>query len=333
MTLIEMKSRQARLLAEQELATDITFPEDLVADKRANSVVASETRLFNHNKKTREGQEIQLQQRIEQLEKEKSGYSVQREAKTKELELIRKELGETKSLFDKALTPASKLYSLQREESRLDGDRGNYIAQEARISGQISEVEQQILTLRQSARTEAQKELRVVEGRVEELVERKLAASDKLGRMEIRSPQAGIVHELNVHTIGGVISTAEQVMLIVPFEAGHTVEFRLPPSAIDQVHIGQEARLRFTSFNQRTTPEVKGTVSYISADVTRDPKDRQDFYLARAVLPAKLPTSFTAKAIMPGMPVEVFVTTEKRTALSYLTKPMSDQFSRAFRER
>jgi HlyD family secretion protein len=328
-----MKSRQARLVAEQELADVVSFLSDLTSDPRARTVIQSETRLFLHNKKTREGQEVQLRQRIEQLDKERTGYSVQRTAKSKELELIRLELADTKALFDKSLTTAAKYYSLQREESRLDGDRGNYIAQEARIAGQISEVEQQILTLKQTARTEAQKELRLVEGRVEELTERKLAASDKLSRMEIRSPEAGVVHELIVHTVGGVISPAEQVMLIVPAEVRHTVEFKLSPAAIDQVHIGQEARLRFTSFNQRTTPEVTGSVTYISADVTRDPKDRQDFYLARAVLSQDLPVAFADKRIMPGMPVEVFVTTEKRSALSYLVKPMVDQFSRAFRER
>jgi HlyD family secretion protein len=333
MQLIEMKSRKSRLMAEQELAGQITFPPELLTLAQAKPIMDSEARLFGHNIRTREGQELQLRQRIEQLSEESNGYSVQKTAKANELALIRKELGDTRQLFAKSLTPASKLYALEREESRIDGERGNYIAQEARIAGQISEVEQQILTLRQVARTEAQKELRTVEARVEELEARQFAARDKLGRMDIRAPQAGVVNELAVHTVGGVISPAEQIMLIVPTDVRRTAEFKLSPAAIDQVHVGQAARLRFSSFNQRTTPELSAEVIYISADVTRDAKDRQEFYTARAVLTEDLPQSLTGKRILPGMPVEVFVTTEKRSALSYFLKPMADQFTRAFKER
>ena len=236
--LTELKSRRAQLMAEQELAVAISFPAELEASPQSRKVMESEIRLFGHNVKTREGQELQLRQRIEQLAEERKGYGVQKAAKSTELSLIRRELDDTRKLFAKSLTPASKLFALEREESRIDGERGNYIAQEARISGQISEVEQQILTLRQVARTEAQKELRTVESRVEELQERQLAARDKLGRMDIKATQAGVVNELTMHTVGGVISPAEQIMLIVPANVRRTVEFKLSPTSIDQVQIG-----------------------------------------------------------------------------------------------
>lgn len=331
--LLELRSRRARLDAEQQLADSLSFPQSVIENEASDPIMEGETRLFEHNKTMRQGQENQLHQRIEQLTQEQKGYDVQRTAKTHELELIRKELGSTEELLKKNLVPVSRVYALQREEARIDGDRGNFMALEARTMGQISEVEQQILTLLQSARTEAQREIRTVDTRIDELVERRVAARDRLEHMEIKAPQSGVVHELNVHTVGGVISPAEQIMLIVPASETLAIEFKVPPAQIDQVHLGQQARLRFTSFNQRTTPEVEGSVSYVSADISRDQKDRQDYYLARAVVDSVDPSLSLGKKIVPGMPVEVYVTTDKRTALSYFVKPVMDQFSRAFRER
>lgn len=331
--LTELKGRRARLAAEQELAQHLEFAPDFEALPAAQAIVAGERKLFLHNKKMRESQEKQLRQRIEQLEQERAGHGIQRKAKAAELTLIRKELANTRTLFEKNLTPANKLIAQEREETRIDGDRGSLMAQEARVSGQISEVEQQILTMQQTVRTEAQKELRTADARIDELTERHIAATDRLGRLEIRAPQSGVVHELVAHTVGGVVSPAEQIMLIVPAEEKLAIEVKVSPADIDQVRLHQETRLRFTSFNQRTTPELPGIVTYVSADVSRDPKDRQEFYLVRAQLAGDKPSSLADKSIVPGMPVEVFVTTEKRTALSYLSKPIVDQFSRAFRER
>lgn len=330
---MELKGRRARLTAEHGFSDTIEFPEDLASQPGAQPIIDGERRLFVENRRMREGQEKQLRQRIEQIAQEKAGYAVQRNAKVNELALIRRELESARTLLRKSLTPVSKVIALEREETRIDGDRGSLIAQEARVSGQIGEIEQQILTLRQTSRAEAQKELRTVDARIDELKERQIAGMDRLSRMLIRAPQSGVVHELTAHTVGGVISPAEQVMLIVPDEEKLVVEIRVSPSEIDQIHVGQAARLRFTSFNQRTTPELAGTVSYISADTSRDPKEHQEFYVARVTVDGDKPDKVGEKPIVPGMPVEVYVTTESRTALTYFTKPLVDQFSRAFRER
>lgn len=331
--LVELRARRARLAAERELAADIEFPSNLLQMAAAAPILEGERRLFLSNKMTRESQELQLRQRVGQLTQESAGYGVQRAAKDRELKLIRKELEIARGLFAQNLTPINKVIAQEREEARIDGDRGNYIAQEARVAGQISEVEQQVLTLRQSARTEAQKELRTVEARIDELAEREVAGLDKLSRMEIRAPQAGVVHELTAHTVGGVVTPAEQIMLIVPEEEKLAVEFKVSPTDIDQVRVGQEARLRFTAFNQRTTPEMLGVVTFVSADISRDPKERQEAFIARAVVDNRHSAPAGSKPILPGMPVEVFLTTEKRSALSYMLKPITDQFERAFKER
>ena len=168
--------------------------------------------------------------------------------------------------------------------------------------------------------------------RLNELREREIASADRLRRTVLYAPQSGIVHELSVHTIGGVITSAETVMTIVPAGERLTIEARFAPVDIDQITIGRKARLRFSAFNQRTTPEVTGRIVHISADVSSDPKTSQQYYVGRVKMDAEAHEALKDLELIPGMPVEVFVSTGSRTALSYLSKPVTDQFNRAFRE-
>jgi HlyD family secretion protein len=170
---------------------------------------------------------------------------------------------------------------------------------------------------------------------VAELTERKVAAEDQLKRIEIRAPQDGIVHQMSVHTVGGVISPTEPVMLIVPKGDALVVEAKIAPQDIDHVKTGQTAFIRFPAFNQRTTPEFEGTVSRISADISKDAtlspgQGQAPFYVARITL------NENGKAgqlrLLPGMPAEVHFQTSERTALSYLVKPLRDQIAKAFNE-
>src|SRR5690606_6041422 len=144
---------------------------------------------------------------------------------------------------------------------------------------------------------------------------------------------SGTVNELNIHTIGGVITPAEVLVTIVPENAKLNVEFRLNPASIDQVDMGRPARLRFPAFNQRITPELHGTVSHISAATTRDAATGEVYYAGKVWVSAEELSKIGENELLPGMPVEVYVMTEERTALSYLAKPITDQLKRAFRER
>ena len=175
--------------------------------------------------------------------------------------------------------------------------------------------------------------MREIDGKAGEYAERKFAAEDQLRRIEIRAPISGTVHELNVHTIGGVVSAGEQLMLIVPASERLTVEARVAPQDIDQVRVGQAAALRFSAFNQRTTPEINGFVSRLSADVTTEQRTGTAYYTARiAITPDELARLGEVR-LVPGMPVETFIKTADRTVGSYLVKPLFDQVARAFRER
>ena len=210
---------------------------------------------------------------------------------------------------------------------------GQLLASTAQAHGKMTETELQIIQVDQDLRSEVAKELREIQGKMAELMERKVAAVDQLMRIDIRAPQSGIVHQLTVHTVGGVITASEPAMLIVPESDELTVEVKLPPQNIDQLVVGQPAVLRFSAFNQRTTPEINGIVKRISGDIVADQKSGATYYLVHISTPVEEVARLEGLKLLPGMPVEAFIQTGSRTVLSYLTKPLRDQVVKAFRER
>jgi HlyD family secretion protein len=332
--LVELTARRARLLAERDGLEVIEFPSmaDFAAAETA-SAVNGETRLFNGNRAHRESQKQQLELGIEQIGEEINGLEAQRSSKDDEIALLDVEHKKIKGLADKKLIEGNRVYTSDRDKARLMGERGEVGAAIARARTRIGEIRLQIISIDETARTEAQRELSLVETKLSELNDRKIAIEDRLARTDIRAPISGTVNELNVHTIGGVITPAEILVTIVPENARLKVEVRIAPVNIDQVAIGQPARLRFSAFNQRTTPELKGEVIHVSPATTRDPATGETYYLGDVHVPAAELAKLGDDQLLPGMPVEVYVTTEERTAISYLAKPLTDQFHRALRER
>jgi len=225
------------------------------------------------------------------------------------------------------------MMALRREVARLDGEKAQLIAAGAQTRGRIAEIELQILQIDQELRTEIVRELRDIQAREAELVERKVAAEDQLKRVDIRAPQAGIVHQLAVHTVGGVVSPGEALMVIVPQEEKLVIEARLAPNDIDQARAATRASVRFPAFNQRTTPEIEGRVAKISAELVHERETGQAYFLTRVELTEEQLKRLEGLRLVPGMPAEVLIKTGDRTALSYLWKPVEDQFAKAFRER
>ncbi|MGM4963070.1 HlyD family type I secretion periplasmic adaptor subunit [Tardiphaga sp. 1201_B9_N1_1] len=335
-SLNEMVVRQARLEAERDGAESVVFPPELVAQQdqyELAGVIAGERRLFELRKSARAGQTAQLRERILQLQEEISGLSGQSASKRREIEFVNRELVGLRDLWDKKLVPINRVMMLEREAVRLDGDSNQYVASAAQAKGKKAETELQIIQIDQDLRSEVAKELREIQGKSAELVERKVAAEDQLKRIDLRSPQNGNVHQLTVHTVGGVIGPSEPLMLIVPENDALTVEIRIAPQDIDQIRLGQSVNLRFSAFNQRTTPEIVGSLSRISADISQDQKTGVSYYLARVSLSSAELSKLAGLKLLPGMPVEAFVRTEDRTVLSYLVKPLHDQIAKAFRER
>src|SRR5215471_6142782 len=325
----ELAARQARLEAERDDDSEVRFPADLksrMANADVRRVVEGEQKLFDLRKSARAGQKAQLKEGI-------GGLTVQVEAKQNEISLILKELEGVRYLWQQSLVPITRLTQLERESVRIGGERGQLMASMAQARGKMTETELQIIQIDQDLRSEVAKELREIQGKMAELVERRVAAEDQLMRTDIRAPQTGVVHQLMVHTIGGVITASEPAMLIVPESDDLTVEVKLPPQQIDQLSLGQPAVLRFSAFNQRTTPEINGTVVRISGDIILDQKSGATFYLVHISTPPEEIARLEGLRLIPGMPVEAFIQTDARTVLSYLVKPMRDQIMKAFRER
>ena len=332
----ELAARKARLEAERDGAESVTFPRMLLAhaeDAPVAIAIANERKLFELRRTARLGQKAQLRQRITQLQDEISGQTAQQEAKAREITLIGKELEGVRELWKNNLVQITRLTALERDAARLEGERAQLIAAVAQTKGKISETELQIIQIDSDLSSEVAKDMREVDAKYGEFVERKVAAEDQLKRIDIRAPQDGVVLESKVHTVGGVISAGDAIMLIVPESDNLQVEAKINPRDIDQIQVGQPAMLRFSAFNLRTTPEINGTITRIAADATADQRTGQTYYNTRIAMTKGEIARLGEVKLIPGMPVEAFVQTGERSVMSYLIKPLQDQFMRAFREK
>ena len=336
-TLDGLWARAARLEAEQRGADKITFPAtltDRASDPDVRNVMASETKLFEVRVNGRAGQKSQLRERVIQLNEEIDGLLAQEKAKDKEIALVDRELIGVRDLYEKHLVQLSRLTVLERDAARLSGERAQYIASRAQAKGKITETELQIIQIDKDMVSEVSKDLRETNDKIGEFVERKVTAEDQLRRIDIRAPQDGMVLQSTVHTVGGVITAGDAIMMIVPQAEDLSVEAKVNPQDIDKLQIGQKTLLRLSAFNQHTTPELNGKVTRVSADVTTEQRTGQTYYTIRVSLPPEEVARLGSNnKLIPGMPVEAFVQTGDRTMFSYLMKPFSDQLMRAFREK
>ena len=334
----ELIAQQARLEAERDNADHVAFPAIFVtraqdSQSDAARTMIAEQKLFELRREARNGKKAQLKERVAQLRKEIQGYIGQTTAKEREIALINKELEGVRELREKNLIPLTRLTALERDAARIEGERNQLIAATAQSEGKVTETELQIIQVDQDLRSEVAKDLGETRSKVSEFVERKAATDDQLKRTEIRAPQNGIVQQLTIHTVGGVVSAGDAMMLIVPDADVLIVEVKIAPQDIDQLYPGQAATLRFTAFNMRTTPEIKGNVNFISADITQDQRTGISYYVARITLDPSEVARLGDVKLIPGMPVIAFIKTSERTMLSYLTRPLRDQVERAFKEK
>ena len=332
--------RQGRLVAERDGEDEIKFAESLLTrpqDATVQTAVAGERKLFEARRSARDGQRSQLRERIAQTENEIRGLTAQQEAKASEIGFIGEELKGVADLFKQNLVTIVRLMALQRDQARLQGERGQFIADIARARGKIAETELQIIQLDQDFRTEVLRDLREAEARIAELQERVNAAQDELRRIDIRAPQNGIVHQLAVHTVGGVVAKGETLLLVVPRQDALIIEAKVAPTDIDQVAVRAPVRVRVMAGNRRTTPEVEGVVTTVSPDLTREQPSaagvQQAYYIVRIALSEKEMQRLGDLQLVPGMPVETYIRTTDRTPLDYLLKPLEEQIARTFRER
>jgi HlyD family secretion protein len=332
----EFRAKISRLVAERDGLPRPAIPAEMSArldDGNVKTLLASEASLFRARVTARESQRELLQSKVSQLGEEIIGLEAQVASKAKQLELITGELTGVQELFDKRLVPIARLTALQREGARIEGERGQLISTIAETKAKVDEAKLQMVRLDQDVRTEVVKDLGEAQGKEAELSERSIAARDVLERIEMRAPTSGVIHQLAAHTIGGVIRAGDTIMEVVPDSDDLQIEARLQPNDIDQVRKGQQAFVRFSAFNQRVTPQLIGQVSFVSPDTTRDQQTGTSYFTVRIMLPEEERRLLAGLQLVSGMPAEVFMQTGSRTMLSYLFKPILDQFQRAFVER
>ena len=329
-------AKRAGLEAERDGLDSVVFPDELLA-RKDDPVIAKlmqgQDKLHAARTATVRGKISQLNQQIGQIGEQVQGVTAQIESKERQISLIADELVALLQLKAKGLVANSRVLAMQREQARLEGERGELTGARAGAESRIGEVRLQILQVQEEFLTQSLGELRDAEGRIAELTERKVAAQSRLERTTIKAPITGDVYQLAVHTIGGVISPAENLMLVVPEGDDLVLQAQVPPQQIDQVQEGQAARIRFAAFNMRTTPEVGAEVTQVSADTSRIDVNTPPFYLVQLKIPAGELDRLGNNKLKPGMPAEAFIQTGARSPLSYLVKPLLDQMAHTWRER
>ena len=332
----EILARRGRLEAERDDADHLTFPAELTeaagGRPKIAALMAGQEKLFAARQETTANEIDQLGKRRAQIVNQIEGIGAQRRSTADQLALIGQELEDLKSLLDRGLTQAGRVLALQREKARLDGVAGELDAARAEAEGKVTEIDIEILNRGSTRREEANTQLRDLGYRELELAERRRSLTEQIDRLDIRAPVSGVVHALQVTTPRSVIRAAEPVLYIIPQDRPFVIAAQVAPIHVDEVAIGQDVALRFAAFDSRTTPELFGQVRQISADALTDEVSRSAFYRAEIVLDEGEMAKLGGRAIIPGMPVEVFIRTGDRTPLAYLLKPLAEYFNRAFRE-
>ncbi|WP_186378707.1 HlyD family type I secretion periplasmic adaptor subunit [Sphingobium sp. B2] len=329
----QLLAARARLLAERD-GRPLSFPSEMTIEPTpaATAAMAEEASLYEVRRRARAGEQAQYSERIQQAGQEIAALQAQLTAAGKQTSLIVPERDGLRSLYERKLVTVSRLNQLERTAVDLEGTSAALRAQIAQTHAKIAELRQLSIQSAQAARSEAGMQLADVQSRLNEQEIRSVSAGDTFDRSVVRAPHDGIVDKLAFTTIGGTVPPMQTIMEIVPDSDRLSVELRASPYDIDQLHIGQKAVVRFTAFNLQTTPELNGTVDHIAPERTTDERTGNSYYKLRVEVDDKELRRLGELELRPGMPVECFVQTEKRSLLSYIVKPLSDQFNRAFRE-
>ena len=327
--LFEILARRARFEAERDGAETLTF--DPLLNDDVTDLKSGQENLFNARLETEARRTEQLLNRKDQIASQVRGIVAQQAALETQLGLIEEELANQQALLDRGLAQASVVLNLQREEARLAGQVGELAASVGGAEERVTEIEIEILGLQSTRREEAITRLRDLQYNELELRERRTSVLRRLNRLEIRAPVSGIVYGLTVFGSRAVVNPADPLLYIVPQDRPLVIATQVSPNDVDVLTIGQQVSLRFTALDQRTTPELKGTVAVVSADAFTDSATRASYFRAEIRLNdgelARLPAGTT---LIPGMPVEAFIRTADRTPINYLTRPLMDYVARVF---
>lgn len=332
----EILARRGRLEAERDQQDQINFPAVLTQSTDPNGalrdLMAGQQSLFETRRDTLQQSLDQLATQSQQVGAQIAGIAAQAAALDIQRGLIAQELGDQRALLNKGLAQAPRVLALEREAASIEGRIGEMQAGKAQAETRQTEISITLLQKKSERREQAETELRDLGYRELELAERRRSLIEQLSRLDITAPVAGIVYQMQVTTPRSVIRAAEPILFIVPQDRPLVIAARIATIHIDEIHTGQDVKLRFAAFNARTTPEIDGLIARVSADAIMDEATNTPFYKAEVTIPMEQREKLGDLALIPGMPVEVYIQTGKRSPAAYLLKPFTDYFSRAFRE-
>jgi len=328
----QLLARRARLQAERDEAPAIQFPPEIVHGADSRETMASERRLFNLRREERRGTLALLGDRIRQYESQIRSFEVQIDATDKQIVLIQPELAGLRKLYARQLVPINRINQMERTAVELQGSKAALESNIAEARAHISETREQMLNVDKSARSDAANALAEVSTQINDQQLRSASAGDTFARSVIRAPQSGVVDRIAFTTLGSAIPAAQPILQIVPDRDQLLVEARVRPQDVDQVRIGQSARVVFSGLERQTTPDIAARVIFISPDLVQDTRTGQSYYRIKVQLDSKSMADAPQIVLKAGMPAEVFVQTGDRSILSFLVKPMLDQLRHAFRE-
>ncbi|MCY6381794.1 HlyD family type I secretion periplasmic adaptor subunit [Hoeflea prorocentri] len=332
----EAATQRSRLIAERDGLDRISWDHGVLHEHDipvSASVEEDHASLFAARRNTLEGQANQYREQIAQYKNQLLGTEAQKQSADEQIALLEEELAGFEKLDKQGFISASEVRALRRQIAEMKGQSGEMVAELARIENAITESEIKISQTRREFVQNALAELSQTETEIRDMVQQLIATRSQIARTDIRAPVSGMVHELSMFTVGGVVAPGAPVMQIVPQTSDLNVEASVEPSSIDQIWIGQEVVSRFSAFNQRTTPELMGEVASISPSTTVDENTGLSYYKVRFTFTEGEFVKLGDVRLVPGMPVESHIRTQERTTLSYVLKPLTDNFQNALRER
>jgi len=327
---------KARLIAERDNKEDLTLPPELAehaAEPEVAALINAQRTLMADRRASLAGRKDLLKKRIAEIEEEIEGLHAQIASRDRQLAIIKEEISTASFLTDKKLTPRPRLLQLQREQAEMDGQQATTRSAIARSYQSIGESAQRIAQLDVEWQEDVGNRLTEVAGKLTETKDRLLAASDVLRRLVVTAPVAGVVVQMRLHTVGGVIGRGDPILDIVPRDDDLVIDARISPNDIDVVRKGQAVQIVLSAYNQRTLPRLVGQVRDVSADRITDPQTQASYYKVRVEVDRNALAAIGAGIeLSPGMPAEVMVMTGQRTAFDYLTRPFLDSLRRGLTE-
>ncbi|MBD9373730.1 HlyD family type I secretion periplasmic adaptor subunit [Rhizobium sp. ARZ01] len=327
-------AKLARLKAEQADTPQISFPHEFAEarDVTMDDAVKAETMFFEKRREAKDGR-IEVQKKtIEEYFEQAKSLHIQIQATDQQIDLVNEQRTAIATLVKKGVAPRTQLIDIDAKLSELARTRGELAGDKARAEKAEAGAQLALTGIESEFQSTIAGEITTARVELADVEEQITASKDVLRRLEIRSPQAGIISDIWLRTPGSAVTPGQPLLEIVPENEPLLIEMRVNPRDIDSIAVGSETQIRLTAYNQRSRLPLEGAITYVAADQSVDEKSNAAFFIARAKIDAKSLAANADVRLYPGMPAEVLIIHKSRLAIDYLTSPVVESFNRAFRE-